>query len=300
MNVLVTGSSGFVGSHLIPFLIESGYQAVGVDRMPAKKPIPEPGFRFIEADTTHPGDWQDAVNEADAVINLAGVGIFRRWSPKAKKLIYDSRILTTQNVVAALPEGKETVFCSTSAVGFYGPRGDETIDESAAAGDDFLARISIDWEGEALKAEKKGARVVLDRFGIILGRDGGALGAMLPAFRMGVGGPLGSGRQWFPWIHITDLVRAHRFILEHPELRGPVNIAAPNPVTNRELAQTIGKVLNRPAFFKVPGFVLRLAAGEFGKMLLSGQRVYPAKLLEKDFEFKYPALEQALLDTLAK
>ncbi|MFP4225163.1 MAG: TIGR01777 family oxidoreductase [Desulfobacterales bacterium] len=299
MNVLITGSSGFVGSHLIPFLLESGYQAIGVDRTPAKKPISDPRFRFIEADTTQPGDWQDAVNEADAVINLAGVSIFRRWSEKAKKLIYDSRILTTRNVVAALAEGKDAVLCSTSAVGFYGPRGDETINESAAAGDDFLARISIDWEGEALQAEKKGARVVLGRFGIILGKAGGALGTMLPAFRLGLGGPLGNGRQWSPWIHMTDLLRAHRFVLEHPEVSGPVNFAAPNPVTNRELAQTLGKVLSRPAFFKVPGFVLRMASGELGEMLLNGQRAYPARLLEKGFEFKYPALEQALRDVLA-
>ena len=298
MHVLVTGSSGFVGNQLVSFLLENGYEVTGVDRAPAKKPMTNAG-RFIEADTTQTGDWQDAVNEADAVINLAGVGIFRRWTENAKKLIYDSRILTTRNIVAAMPEGRETVLCSTSAVGFYGARGDEIIDESASAGDDFLAHISIDWEAEARKAEKKGTRVVLDRFGIILGKEGGALGSMLPAFRMGVGGPLGSGNQWFPWVHMTDLIRAHRFVLEQPDISGPVNFTAPNPVRNRELAQTIGKTLKRPAFFKVPGFVLRLAAGEFGEMLLNGQRVYPARLLDNGFEFTYPALEQALRDALA-
>jgi len=299
MHVLVTGSSGFVGNQLVSFLLENGYEVTGVDRAPAKKPMTNAAFRFIEADTTQTGEWQDAVNEADAVINLAGVGIFRRWTENAKKLIYDSRILTTRNLVAAIPAGRETVLCSTSAVGFYGARDDEIIDESAFAGDDFLAHISIDWEAEARKAEKKGARVVLDRFGIILGKEGGALGSMLPAFRMGVGGPLGNGNQWFPWVHMTDLIRAHRFVLEQPHISGPVNFTAPNPVRNRELAQTIGKTLKRPAFFKVPGFVLRLAAGEFGEMLLNGQRVYPARLLDNGFEFKYPTLEQALRDALA-
>ena len=299
MHVLVTGSSGFVGNHMVPFLLENGYQVTGVDRAPAKNPITGDGFRFIEADTTQTSDWQDAVNEADAVINLAGVSIFRRWTEKTKKLIYDSRILTTRNVVAAIPEDRETVLCSTSAVGFYGARGDEAIDESASAGDDFLARISIDWEGEAIKAEKKATRVVLDRFGIILGKAGGALGTMLPAFRLGLGGPLGNGNQWFPWVHIADLIRAHRFVLEQPDISGPVNFTAPNPVRNRDLAKSLGKALNRPAFFKVPGFVLRLAAGEFGEVLLNGQRVYPAMLLDKGFEFTYPTIEQALRDALA-
>jgi hypothetical protein len=285
---------------MVPFLLENGYRVTGVDRAPAKQPITGDGFRFIEADTTQTGDWQDAVNEADAVINLAGVSIFRRWTEKTKKLIYDSRILTTRNVVAAIPEDRETVLCSTSAVGFYGARGDEAIDESAAAGDDFLARISIDWEGEAIKAEKKATRVVLARFGIILGKAGGALGTMLPAFRLGLGGPLGSGNQWFPWVHIADLIRAHRFVLEQPDISGPVNFTAPNPVRNRDLAKSLGKALNRPAFFKVPGFVLRLAAGEFGEVLLNGQRVYPAMLLDKGFEFTYPTIEQALQETLLK
>ncbi len=294
MDILVTGSSGFVGAHLVPFLLEKGYQVIGVDRQSLKDPIHHSAFRFIEADTSQSGRWQDAVQDADAVVNLAGVNIFRRWTKQAKALIYDSRILTTRNLVEALPEGKDFVFCSTSAVGFYGPRGDSMVDESASAGDDFLAQVSVDWENEALKAEKKGARVVLDRFGIILGKNGGALASMLPAFRMFVGGPLGSGRQWFPWIHMDDLVAAHLFVLQNTDLSGPVNFSAPNPVTNRELSKTLGRVLNRPSFFRVPGFLLRLAAGEFGEMLLNGQRVYPKKLVEQGFKFKYPELEAAI------
>ena len=294
MNLLVTGSSGFVGAHLVPYLLDNGYQVTGVDRSPPKNPAGHGSFHFIEADTTRPGEWQDAVSAADVVINLAGVSIFRRWTKKAKALIYESRILTTRNVVHAMPEGKAMVLCSTSAVGFYGPRGDEIIDESASAGDDFLARVGVDWENEALKAEKKGARVVLDRFGIILGKNGGALASMLPAYRMFVGGPLGDGRQWFPWVHMNDLVAAHLFVIENPEVSGPVNFNAPNPVRNRELSETIAKVLNRPAFFRVPGFVLRTAAGEFGEMLLNGQRACPKKLIDSGFKFKYPELESAI------
>lgn len=294
MNIVVTGSAGFVGSHLVPFLLDKGYEVTGVDRSPAKNPIDHSTFRFIEADSTQPGDWQDAVNAADAVINLAGVGIFRRWTKQAKALIYDSRISTTRNVVSAMPERKDAVLCSTSAVGYYGARGDETVDESASPGDDFLAELAVDWEKEALTAEKKGARVVLDRFGIVLGKNGGALNSMLPAYRMFVGGPLGSGRQWFPWIHMADLVSAHLFVIENPDISGPVNFNAPNPVRNREFSKTIGRVLNRPSIFRVPGFLLRMAAGEFGEMLLNGQRVYPKKLIDQGFEFTYPELETAV------
>ena len=294
MNIVVTGSSGFVGAHLVPFLLDKGYEITGVDRAPAKNPIDHSAFRFIEADSTQPGDWQDAVNAADAVINLAGVSIFRRWTKQAKALIYDSRISTTRNVVSAMPERKDAVLCSTSAVGYYGARGDERLDESASPGDDFLAEIAVGWEKEASAAEKKGARVVLSRFGIVLGKNGGALNSMLPAYRMFVGGPLGSGRQWFPWIHMADLVSAHLFVIENPDISGPVNFNAPNPVRNRELSKTIGKVLNRPSVFRVPGFLLRMAAGEFGEMLLNGQRVYPKKLIDQGFEFMYPELEAAV------
>ncbi len=298
MHVMVTGSSGFVGARLVPFLLESGCRVTGIDRHPGKETAGLEDYSFIMADTSQPGDWQDALKDADAVINLAGVNIFRRWSEPAKKLIYDSRILTTRNVAQAMPENSETALLSTSAVGFYGARGDEALDESASAGDDFLARLTVDWEKEAREAEKKGVRVVLDRFGIILGKNGGALASMLPAFRMFAGGPLGSGRQWLSWIHIEDLLRAHLFVLRNPEISGPVNFTAPSPVRNRDFAKALGQVLRRPAFLKVPGFALRFVVGELAEMLVNGQRVYPSRLEKAGFSFSYPDIGQALKASL--
>ncbi len=294
MHIMVTGSSGFVGGHLVPFLLNKGYQVTGIARNAPADIDKHPAFRFIEADGSQPGAWQDAVQEADAVINLAGVNIFRRWNDEAKKQIYNSRILTTRNLVAALPEGKPVTLSSTSAVGFYGDCGEQVVDESAPPGDDFLARLAVDWEQEAKTAEKKGARVVLARLGIVLGKEGGALASMLPVFRMCAGGPLGSGRQWFPWVHMDDVVAAHHFVIENPEAAGPINFTAPEPVRNLELARTLGRVIGRPAFLKVPGFVLRTVAGEFGEMLLNGQRAIPQKLMNMGFEFKHTQLEAAL------
>lgn len=270
----------------------------GVDRHPGKASGSRSGYRFIEADISRPGSWQKAVKEADAVINLAGVNIFRRWSEETKKAIYESRILTARNVVEALSGERAAVLINTSAVGFYGPRGDEAVDESASAGDDFLARLAVDWEHEARQAENKGARVVLARFGIILDKSGGALASMLPAFRMFMGGPLGSGRQWFSWIHLKDLVAAHIFVIENPEISGPVNFTAPEPVRNRDFVRTLGQILGRPAFLRVPGFVMRIAVGELADVLVKGQRVYPAKLEKAGFSFSCPKLDQALRASL--
>jgi len=232
------------------------------------------------------------------VINLAGTSIFTRWSKKTKQLIRDSRILTTRNVVEAIPAGKETLLCSTSAIGYYGFRHDEELTEADSPGSDFLARVCIDWEEEAGKAADKGARVVITRFGIVLGKTGGALGQMVPLFKMFVGGPQGSGRQWFSWIHMEDLLNAFAFVLDNTTIRGPVNFCAPNPVRNRDLAKALGQVMSRPSFLKTPSFMLRLVLGEFGSMILKGQRVIPARLLEHGFTFRYPEIAGALAEVL--
>ncbi|MBW2107653.1 MAG: NAD-dependent epimerase/dehydratase family protein, partial [Deltaproteobacteria bacterium] len=197
MRVLITGGLGFVGTILSQHLLDSGYRVTVVDHAAEPRPDTPKQVKYVSADTTAKGSWQKEVAQCDVVVNLAGSSIFRRWNKETKKLICDTRILTTRNVAAAIPEGKETIVCSASAVGYYGFRGDEVLSEQDRPGDDFLARLCTDWEQEAGKAADRGARVVLTRFGIVLGNTGGALGQMIPPFKKYVGGPLGSGRQWF-------------------------------------------------------------------------------------------------------
>ena len=229
------------------------------------------------------------------IINLAGASIFSRWTPEQKKILLESRIETTSNLVAALPDNaKNITFFSTSAVGYYGFHEDEELTENLAAGNDFLARLASDWEQEAMRAQNKGARVVITRFGIVLGKNGGAIGQMLPLFKYFLGGPLGNGRQWFSWVHMQDLAEAFIFLIQHTEISGAVNLCSPQPVRNFELGKAIGKVMHRPSFMPAPGFMIKLILGEFGSVLLKGQRVIPRRLLDAGFKFKYPNIEDAL------
>jgi len=294
MNILITGGSGFVGSRMIDSFIDAGHPVTAVDSVPLSGKVENKAFRFIRADTTVPGQWQESVPNADLVINLAGKNIFHRWTNKYKQAIYDSRILTTRNIVNALPEGSSMTLISTSAAGYYGSCGDEILDESKAAGDDFLARVSIDWEKEAILARTKGARVVCARFGVVLGANGGAFSKMVPAYRMFVGGPLGNGRQWFSWIQIDDLIKATHFVINNDDIDGPLNFTSPNPVRNNEFSKILGNLLNRPAFFRIPAFMLRLAAGELGDLLLNSQRAVPSRLVSSGYMFTYPDLFEAL------
>lgn len=291
MKIFLTGGTGFVGKSLAPALIREGHEVTVLTRSGKGGP---PGVSLVEGDPTQKGGWQAAIKEHDAVINLAGASIFTRWTDESKKIIRESRLLTTRNLVGALEGARVRHFFSTSAVGYYGFHKNEALTEESLPGDDFLARLGRDWEKEAREAEKKGCRVVITRFGIVLGEKGGALGQMIPLFRKYLGGPLGSGNQWFSWIHIEDLTAAFLFLLGHPEFSGPVNFTAPNPVRNRELAKTIGKAMGRPSFLPVPGFMLKLALGEFGSILLEGQKVIPQKLLNSGFQFRYPEIEQAI------
>jgi uncharacterized protein len=294
MKILVTGASGFVGTYLCRFLLNANQHVIGLARSERGTGISHQNYRFLAADTTRPGSWQESLTEADTVINLAGRSIFGRWTEGIKSEIRESRLLTTRNVVKGLSQGKATALISASGVGYYGSRGDEVLTEDAPAGDDFLARLSIDWEREALAARPKGARVVLMRLGVVLGRGGGAMAQMLPAFNAFVGGPIGDGRQWFPWIHLHDLSAAVLFLIEHPGLDGPVNLCAPNPVPNRTLTAAIGRSLNRPAFMRAPAFMIRMALGEFAGVLLGSQRAVPQKLLKYNFTFDYPDIEAAV------
>jgi uncharacterized protein (TIGR01777 family) len=244
------------------------------------------------------GQWQEEIQKHETIVNLAGASIFKRWSERSKKVMYDSRILTTRNLVEPLDAGGNALLCSTSAVGYYGFRGDEEITEEGLPGDDFLARLCCDWEKEASKAEDKGVRVVMPRFGIVLGKTGGALGQMIPAFKAFVGGPLGSGAQWFSWIHMDDLLSALLAVVDNGNLAGPVNFCSPNPVRNKELAKALGEALSRPAFLKAPGFMIRIMLGEFGDVLLEGQRVVPEKLLKSGLVFQYPEIRAALQEVI--
>jgi len=291
MKIFITGGTGFVGKTLASALVRSGHEASILTRSGKGE---FPGISWIEGDPTQKGKWQEAVKEHRVIINLAGASIFTRWTKEAKKIIRESRILTTRHLLEAMDGGKGKTLFSTSAIGYYGFHGDEDLTEESPPGGDFLALLARDWEAEAKEAEKKGCRVVLTRFGIVLGEKGGALGQMIPLFNKYVGGPLGSGKQWFSWIHIVDLTRAFLFLLEHPEISGPVNFTAPNPVRNKELAQWLGRILGRPAFLPAPGFMLRLVLGEFGSILLEGQRVLPQKLVQAGFQFSYPEIDRAL------
>jgi len=298
MRVFITGGLGFVGTQLSIRLLKRGHEVTVVDHSPKPKPYTPGQVKYVPADTTIPGAWQEELLKHDAVINLAGASIFQRWNEKTKQLIYNSRIHTTRNVVEAMTGEKGTLLCSTSAVGYYGFQYDEELIEEDSPGDDFLAKVCVDWEKEALKAADKGVRVTITRFGIVLGKTGGALGQMISAFKKFVGGPLGSGNQWFSWIHMEDLLSAFLFVFDNQDIHGPVNVCSPNPVRNRELATALGKALSRPSFFKAPAFMIRLVLGEFGSVVLEGQRVIPAKLLRQGFMFQYSEITEALKEVI--
>lgn len=302
MEILVTGGSGFVGRALGQGLRARGHQVTVLTRSAkAAQGLPE-GVGFCLGDPTQPGAWQEEAARHQGFINLAGASIFGRWTESYKRQIHDSRVRATRHLAQAIArrptDQPPAVLISASAVGYYGFHGDEVLDESAPAGEDFLARVCRDWEAEAQAAEASGARVVRARFGIVLDAGGGALGQMLPLFRKGLGGPLGSGRQWFSWIHRRDLVEALLFCLDSHQIAGPVNCVAPHPVTNRELAQALGRTLKRPAFLPAPGLAVRLVLGEFGSVLLRSQRVEPSVLERAGFAFAHPDLDQALADIL--
>lgn len=301
MQILMTGGSGFVGTRLTERLVAEGHRVTVLTRAMHKRSQPPSGASFLQADPTQSGAWQERAAEHEVIINLAGASIFRRWSRASKKAIRDSRVLTTRNLVEALSRrgGKETLLISTSAVGYYGFRNDEALDETAAGGDDFLASVCREWEAAALEAEAFGARVVICRFGIVLGKSGGALAKLQAPFKWCLGSPLGSGKQCFSWIHEQDLVNVYLFLLQQRDVAGPLNCAAPNAVNNRELTRTLGKVLRRPTFLPpVPGFAMRLIMGEFGTVLLNGQRAVPRKLLQAGFQFQFADLQSALEDLL--
>ena len=289
MKVLLTGATGFVGSRLSVALRGGGHEVETVSR--------GSGGDY---------DWSDdalerAVEANEAIIHLAGEPIIgKRWSAVQKTKLRDSRVDTTRKLATlAAQAGANTLLCA-SAIGYYGPRDDRPVDESASPGDDFLSRLCVDWEQAVRPARDGGVRVASVRIGVALGEGGGALAKMLPPFRMGVGGPIGSGRQVVSWIHLDDLVRLFVFLLERSDLAGAFNGTAPHAVTMKELSRELGRALHRPAIFPVPGFVLKVALGEASLLLLTGQRVLPTRTLDAGFEFRYPEVDAALESVLGR
>jgi hypothetical protein len=301
MKILISGGSGFVGSNLTHLLLDKGHEVTVMSRNPGKGSSLPPQVKTLAADAMKPGPWQAELALHDAVVNLAGVSINKRWDENHKKKLRDSRILTTRNVVNALSSEKNrvTTLVNASGVGIYGYTKDELLSETAPrGGTDFLSKLAQDWENEAIKAKDYGVRLVIARIGIVLGKDGGALAEMTKPFRFFVGGPLGNGKQWFPWIHVRDLCRAILFSIENTTISGPMNCAAPNPVRNADLAKAIGKALGRPSFMPAPAFMIRLILGEFGSVILEGQRAIPKALLDSGFKFEFTNINDALRDIL--
>lgn len=294
MKLFVTGGTGFVGSHLCSAYLDRGWRVTATGTSAGHPSMGRNGFDYIRADTTVGGAWQSALEDADAIVNLAGRNIFNYWTEAYKSQIRDSRVLTTRNLVDALAPGNRVTLLSASAAGYYGDRGDEVLKESEVPGDDFLAGVCVDWEKEALQARKKGARVALMRFGVVMGKGGGALAKMLPAFKLFAGGPLGSGRHWFPWMHIDDLAAATIFLLMEKGADGAYNFCAPQAVRYKDFARILGSVLKRPSFMKVPAFVLKVMAGDMGAAMLNSQRTVPTRLEQAGFSFRYADLKEAL------
>jgi len=299
MNIVIAGGTGFVGSALCKTLTVRGDGVTVMTRRPAGKPDGG-NLRYVRWDQEN---WQEAVSGADAVINLAGEPIVgRRWSQRQKVRLWDSRVGTTHQLIQAMARSpkKAGVLINASAIGYYGPSGDQALTEEGAPGEGFLSDLCRAWETEAKRAEALGTRVVCIRIGLVLGKEGGALAKMLPPFRLGLGGPMGSGRQWVSWVDRNDLIGILLFALDHSKISGPVNATAPEPVRMREFASTLGKVLNRPAFIPAPGFVLQAVLGEMAAVLLDGQKVLPQAAQRHGYQFMQPSLKQSLTRILSK
>ncbi len=296
MHILITGGTGFIGNYLVNTLLSRGDTVTIITRTPGK--YSRKGVAYASWDD----DLAAIMETVDAVINLAGSNLFdNRWTESVRESILNSRIKATSRMVSAIKSAKNkpTVFISGSAVGYYGPRGSDVLDESQPPGQDFLAKVCVAWEHEALKLEEPKVRLVLARIGIVQQTDDGALQKMLLPFKLYGGGPLGHGSQYYPWIHMDDMVQALLFCIDNSEISGPVNISAPNPVTMDEFAQTLGKVMERPSWFRVPEFMLKIAVGESASSILASLRAVPNKLLEHGYRFRHPNLERALRDILS-
>ena len=296
MRIVIAGGSGFLGQPLAEACRADGHTVTVLTRATTSSPnivhwIPN----------GHTGPWAAALHQTDAVINLAGASIAgARWTTRRKALLRESRLLATRSLIDAIAQQRHppAVFISGSAVGYYGPRGDEPVTEGTPKGTDFLAGLAAEWEDAAQPAARLGVRLVVLRTGLALAPDGGILGRMLLPFRLGAGGRLGSGRQFVPWIHRRDWIDLVRWAIATPPVAGPINLCAPEPATNATFGSTLARLLHRPFVAHVPAFALRLALGELAEALLTGQRARPARALVEGFRFQWPSLEPALRDLL--
>lgn len=301
-KIIITGATGLIGKKLSDELHESGYHIIVFSRDGKRaKDILKKDYEYIDWDYRKPDKWSDKISESDAVIHLAGINLFaKRWNDEFKKEIITSRRDTTKSLADTIKISsiKPKVFVSASGVGYYGDGGDQILTEDSPAGNDFLAEVCKVWESEAAEVESVGVRRVSIRTGIVLSPEDGALKRMLLPFKLFIGGPLGNGKQWFPWIHIDDIVGVYIHSVLNDNLSGAVNAASPNICTMSEFAKTLGKVLKRPSSFPVPKFALKLAIGEAGNVVLMGQRVSVNKLLSSGYKFKFENPEEALNDLL--
>ena len=300
MKVLMTGATGFVGKVLVKKILAQGDEVVVLSRNKEKA-------KAVFGEKCQYGEWKDTntlpplevFNGVEGVINLMGEGIAdKRWSPEQKNKIRTSRLQGTTKLIEAISKlsQKPKVMVSTSAIGIYGSRGDEELTENSKTVHDFLGSLCTDWEKAASSVKDLGVRLVIIRTGVVLGKDGGALKKMLPPFKLGLGGPLGDGKQYMSWIHIDDLASMYIDGLKNPNLEGPFNGTAPHPLTNKEFTKVLGKTLHRPTFLPAPAFAIKAAFGEMSTVILDGQKVMPEKFLKHQFKFKYPDLEKALSD----
>ncbi len=301
MKVLIAGGYGFVGKDLAAKLLNEGYE-VTIGGRGSNKNFSIKGIDHLEADFMIKGQWQEQIKNFDVIINLVGVNIFQRWNPEIKELLFNSRILSTRNIVEGLKGSKKKkILINASAVGIYGDRGDQEVDEKSETGNDFLSHICQHWEKEALVAKEYGVRVAIVRFGTILGKNGGAFQQMEKKFKAFMGTKLGSGKQWFPWIHIEDVISAIIRIIRQSKMEGIYNLTSPGYVTNGEFTKKLASALKRPLLIPfVPKFMLKIVFGEFGSYLVFSQKVVPARLMADGFKFKYSDVDRALNSLIEK
>ena len=300
MNVTLTGATGLLGTAIVNRLLERGDAVTVLSRDPDRA---RAALGDVEAHAWRPLQEPApaaALSGREAVVHLAGENVAQRWTDESRNAIRDSREIGTRNLVAgiAAAEPRPAALVSASAVGYYGPHGDERVTEDAAPGDDFLAQVCVTWEREAARATEHGLRVATLRTGVALDQQGGALAKMLPFFRLGIGGPVAGGRQYMPWIHADDIVGLYLAAVDDASWEGAINACAPEPVTNREFSRTLGRVLHRPAFAPVPGLALRALYGDMAEIVTTGQRAVPKRALELGYPFRHTDLERALRDTL--